>query len=271
MRFLKQIFPILHNTIKSLVAQLATLSFYLRGIKLPPYFDESDRIHNAIHGIENDIIYFTNYTLKQGMVVVDVGANVGFLTRQFGKLVGDTGKVLSFEADPSTFEYLKYNSRKLPCVQLFQLAVSDVNGSAQFYLHSRSGASNSLVNTPQSKEMITVKCMTLDDFLDTLPPMKIDFIKIDVEGAELKVLNGMKRTFINQPGMKVILEFCPANLIGAGIEPSDLLSFMKEHSFSIAVIHEDGTLCKFNDLATVHGLIGANGYVNILCTKNPQL
>ena len=256
----------MRSIIKVIAGQSATIFLSIRGITLPSYFDVRDRITALKQENERDIINLTQRIIKPGMTVIDIGANVGLLTRHFAKLVGDKGRVLAFEPDPETFKYFKHNTRKFPAVATSQVALSDNCESAQFFLNARSGTSNSLVNSANSKETITVQCMTLDEFLAQEPELKIDLIKIDVEGAELKVLSGMSETFAKQPRMRIIMEFCPKNLLGGGIDPLMLLDFMKSHGFSLEVIQDDGTLHQANDLSTITGYLGENGYANLLCT-----
>ena len=71
--------------------------------------------------------------IKPDMVIIDIGAHIGYFTRRFAKLAGKTGRVLAFEADRENFELLKKNTSRLKNTRLFPLAISDHSGSIDFY------------------------------------------------------------------------------------------------------------------------------------------
>ena len=164
----------------------------VRRTKLPPYFSTRDRLSYLRHGLEPSIVKVAAGILRPSDTVVDIGANVGFLTRKFASLVGNQGKVLAFEPDPATFDFLLYNTQRLPQVSVFQEAVSDRIGAMSFYLHPTSGMSNSLVNAWKDGRTIQVKTSTLDAWAQDHEIGCIRLVKIDVEGAELLVLRGMR-------------------------------------------------------------------------------
>ena len=78
--------------------------------------------------------------------------------------------------------------------------------------------------------------MTLDDALP--PATRVDFVKVDVEGAELFVLRGMRRVIEENPHISVVIEFAPEHLIRAGIAPSDFLSEIARMAFGISRIDD---------------------------------
>tara|TARA_Y100001963_G_C6705234_1_gene411579 strand:+ start:209 stop:997 length:789 start_codon:yes stop_codon:yes gene_type:complete len=129
--------------------------------------------------------------IKEGDVVVDVGANIGCFTRY--ALTKNPSRVLCFEPFSLNVECLKYNTEDTIC-EIYEKAVSDscepikLLGSYDF-----SGGSNIIDNPGDGTYNVeeTVECTTLDSFFDTNVIDKIDFLKIDVEGAEDMVLNGI--------------------------------------------------------------------------------
>ncbi len=128
-------------------------------------------------------------TITEGAVVYDIGANVGFYCLLSSSLVGPSGKVIAFEPSPRNVAYLAEHVQLNGAgnVTIVQAAVGDATGTVLF----DDGANPSMgrVSPDGSRQ---VEMVSLDDELAEgrlLPP---DFVKIDVEGAELKVLHGAK-------------------------------------------------------------------------------
>lgn len=137
--------------------------------------------------------------IKKGDVVFDIGANAGEYTYVLEKLTGP-GFVYSFEPIPKLFNALK---RLFPRVNLYKIALSDKEEVAQFKIPIVDGAEfeargkldiDYLEPGELSSELIEVECKTLDIFVKESDIKHLDFIKIDVEGHELKVLHGANKS-----------------------------------------------------------------------------
>lgn len=239
----------------------------LRGLKFPPYFPLRDRLAHLVKGTEPDIQHLCTQLLRTGMTVMDVGANVGLLTRLFCRQVGTGGRVYAFEPDPLTFQFLEFNTRSFPNKELTQGAVSDNHEPALLHLNFRSGAGNSLLNKGHSTESVPVACISLDEFLKQRGSPVVDVIKIDVEGAELSVLRGMRQTVARLPGLKVIIEYCPANLNGAGVAPREIFDELRSQSFKLQVIRPDGSVKAIERFEDLEGDLNPMGYLNLLCAR----
>ena len=136
--------------------------------------------------------------LKTGDVVIDIGANVGFVTLELALIVGSKGKVVAIEPSKRTFAQLLRTLQLNEAVSVvpINLACSSFKGEGDLYsigpssgLKTMRKPNNSAVN---SKEPILVD--TLDDILGRLELGRADFIKIDVEGHEAEVLKGAIHT-----------------------------------------------------------------------------
>ncbi|PSR53202.1 FkbM family methyltransferase [Adhaeribacter arboris] len=157
---------------------------------------------------EPETMNFFQETITPGNTIVEVGAHIGYISQYFSFLAGDKGKILIFEPGTNNIPYLQKNIAKLNNVVLVQKAVSNQNGVANFYLENLTGQNNSLINDYQrfnatlansgvkvSKKMVEVETVTLDSYLKQFyPDTTIDFIKMDIEGAELIALTGMTET-----------------------------------------------------------------------------
>jgi FkbM family methyltransferase len=239
----------------------------LRGLKFPPYFSLRNRLAFLTKGVEPDIQHLCTQLLRPGMIIMDVGANVGLLTRQFCRQVGQSGRVYAFEPDPLTFRFLEFNTRSFQNKELTQCAVSDNHEPALLHLNSTSGAGNSLLKRSDSIESVSVTCISLDEFLKRHGDPPVDVIKIDVEGAELSVLRGMRQTVARLPQLKVIIEYCPTNLQGAGVAPREVFDELRSQQFNLQVIRPDGGVKAIGRFEELEGNLNPMGYLNLLCAR----
>lgn len=136
--------------------------------------------------------------LRPGAVFYDVGANVGFLTVLGARLVGPHGAVYAFEPVASNALYVHRNAEanRFAQVQVLEKAVSNRSGRGELNLAKYSGgaALASVEAPPDAAGTQAVDLVTIDEVIsrDGLKPP--DVVKIDVEGAELEVLQGMETT-----------------------------------------------------------------------------
>ncbi len=128
-------------------------------------------------------------TVKPGDVVFDVGANVGFYTLLSSVLAGESGKVVSFEPSPRNFGFLTRHVQinAMSNVTLYQAAVADEPGEAMFDF-ADSNAKSRLSDAGTHK----VRLVSLDDLFARGEVPRPNLIKIDVEGAEARVLRGAR-------------------------------------------------------------------------------
>ncbi|HEY1779304.1 MAG TPA: FkbM family methyltransferase [Roseiarcus sp.] len=155
-------------------------------------------------GTKFDTIFdFLKTYLKPGMVFADVGANIGSHAINAARLVGGTGSVFAFEADPDTYRLLARNiqSNGLRNIELRQTCVSDHVGTLSFYKHKDS-AKSSIVDRGE-KLSVTLPSDTLDNLIPD--NMRIDVLKVDVEGAELSVLRGATGVFTDERRPSVVI------------------------------------------------------------------
>jgi len=128
-------------------------------------------------------------SISEGDVVFDIGAHVGFYTLIASKLVGETGKVYSFEPFPKNISYLKKHIRlnKLDNVKIVDRAVSNKTGEVFFEAGQNSSTGKI------SKNGQKIQSIKLDDFIKENIPVP-DIIKMDIEGGETETLKGAEIT-----------------------------------------------------------------------------
>ena len=167
--------------------------------------------------------------VQEGMVIYDIGGSIGMYTIPFAKKVGKTGKVFVFEPTNKGIESIKQNLtiNNIDNVVAYPYAISDNTSEANFYVrpdketHSLFEKTTAPSKTGEQKT-IKVKVFTIDDLIEknlSLPP---NFIKIDTEGAEIKVLDGINKTYdsldlifveIHKPALKLENIFNPEIVI----------------------------------------------------------
>ena len=134
-------------------------------------------------------------SVNKGDVVFDVGANCGYFTTLFSKLVTSYGEVHAFEPVPETYSLLFKNTLKMPNVRLNNLAIGESRGKAVISYDLNDSEKATIVHSSTSKEKhAEINVISLDDYVEENNIRKIDFVKCDVEGFELNALKGMKKT-----------------------------------------------------------------------------
>lgn len=133
--------------------------------------------------------------ISEGMTVLDIGANIGSFTIQMATKVGSKGRVIAFEPNPIVVEQLRENVQinKLENVTIEEVALSNSNDFATFAVPQLGKeAHGSFKHNPSFDvlETIIVKTERLDDALSRLNITKVDFIKMDTEGAERLIFGG---------------------------------------------------------------------------------
>lgn len=150
--------------------------------------------YNHLLGVhEPPVVAWLDKTLRPGMHVADIGANIGFYTVKFARLVGPGGRVLSVEPDPGVADILEHNIlvNKLANVDVVRAAAGDKLGTLRL---GRAAASSwyTGVHYKQAAEWIEVPAYPLDLIVEERGLRPIHVVKIDVEGAETEVLQGME-------------------------------------------------------------------------------
>ncbi|MBX3052998.1 MAG: FkbM family methyltransferase [Caldilineaceae bacterium] len=162
---------------------------------------------------------FVATCLVPGMVVVDAGANVGLYTVISSALVGANGRVYAFEPGRLTFERLQRNLYLNQCQNVIATRVALSNTNSPMVLrvdaahptldgHRFVRPMDEVIHPTATDEI--VKCQTLDDCLRQQGVDRIHFMKVDVEGAELALLQGAELTLKRSTDITVILE-CTQN------------------------------------------------------------
>jgi len=151
------------------------------------------------------------HELKKGQTAIDIGTSIGYFTMLFSRQVGPTGKVLSVEQGDMQYLYMTHNvkvngydDRVIPCHNAAwnkdETMILPIEGYKKKW---------------RGKDQIC-KGRRVDSLLKEHNIKKVDFIKIDIDGAEPWALQGLEETFKNNPQLKMVIEYYPEYIDKAG-------------------------------------------------------
>jgi len=179
---------------------------------------------------------FLSRYLRPGMTVLDVGAHHGYYTLLASLRVGSLGRVIAFEPSPRERRKLYWHLRWNHCsnVEVFDAALGASAGREELFLAAgRETGCNSL-RPPAVRgipKKVSVPVDTLDEFLSSREISRVDFLKLDVEGAELSVLAGAKKFLSSLPRPVVLVEVCDLRTGAWGYPGSEILRQLSAFGF----------------------------------------
>lgn len=146
--------------------------------------------------------YFRHFVPDAGDLVFDVGGELGYETTQFSRMVGPSGKVVVFECFPSHIERLKSIASTRPNIEIIERACWNQPALLEFHVGNTPGSNTAVPDAQgqhgqalanRAKGVISVQADTLDSLWETHAQRRpVDFLKMDIEGAEYEALDGAK-------------------------------------------------------------------------------
>ncbi|MFC1992422.1 FkbM family methyltransferase [Chloroflexota bacterium] len=239
----------------------------------------------------NTFKYFTKYQIheelttelfkkvvKDGDIVVDLGANVGYFTLLASKLVGKEGRVYAFEPEPLNYSILIKNIELNGYKNIIsvQKAVSGICGTVKLFIDEKATGCHTLSQYDDKKEFIEVDSVTLDNFFkDRNHPVNV--IKMDIQGAEIAALMGMDRIIEQNDNLKIFAEFNPSLIQGMGHSAEEFVRMLLEKwHFSVRAISEQAknrSCLQINSVSELMDLFMSRNlkHVNLFVEKNHSL
>jgi FkbM family methyltransferase len=178
--------------------------------------------------------------LRKKDTVFDVGANVGLFSVIYSRLVGENGRIFSFEPVPDThwmfMETLALN--RVVNVLPQKIALSDKSGSAIMHTFEQAYSAWSSFGSPvfgdhHPTSSTTVQVSTLDNFCSSKKIRNIDFLKLDVEGFEKQVLEGARKLLSAGRIKYLSFEISKIPLEASGTAPSEIFNLLESFGYKV--------------------------------------
>lgn len=254
--FFRKLFAVWVRNLKTDLAEIGGHKMFL---------DPVDSLALSIFGVHEPLeTELVKKEIKNGDTVLDVGANIGYYTLIFARLVGKSGRVFAFEPDPDNFALLKKNVELngYNNVTLVQKAVADKNGILNLYKSGRRG-DHRIYNSHDRRAFVNVGVVKIDDFLDFYKK-PVNFIKMDIQGAEGLVLRGMRNLLARNMELKIVMEFVPKMLTMSGVDPRIVLEELLSGGFELREIKEEK---KTVIPANLENLLKPDTNTNLFCIR----
>jgi len=214
---------------------------------------------------------FFERVLRPGMTFVDAGANLGYFTTLASGLVGSSGLVLAIEPEPLNFALLEKNIALNRCtnVRSINAALGDSAGTARLHLSPTNFGDHRLASESVSRDAVEVRVDRLDSVLESMAVGSVDCMKIDVQGYEMHVLDGMPRLLA--AGIQyLVMEYWPQGLRNAGSNGDDLLRALQTHGYTASILLEGGVLqpISYDGIGSLASLqAGDDAFVNLVFSR----
>lgn len=161
----------------------------------------------AFHEIFIKKSYDKNINIKNGDIILDVGASIGWYSCKISETVGENGKIIALEPNPENFKYLKKNIDKnnLKNIIPLNLGVWSSKKKMILILEKYSSILRNLNKSSKNKAKIDIDLDTIDNIVLKLKLDKVNLIKMDIEGAEIEALKGAKYTIGHQKRISLMI------------------------------------------------------------------
>jgi FkbM family methyltransferase len=212
--------------------------------------------------------------IKEGDIVIDVGANIGFFTLFFRSLVGNTGKIIAFEPEKNNFDILKKNIEinNLQNIEIHNLGLGSENKNLRMLLSenvgehriynensSKSSSNSDIIN--ENTKFTDVKVVRLDDYVKTA-----NFIKFDAEGYEIEILRGMPNLL--KQNITIFSDFY-VKLLKKHDDPNDFFEILLKNNFEFFNVRKN---LERIDRTKIFDQYNENtGATDVLCKKSQNV
>ncbi len=199
--------------------------------------------------------------IRRDDVCYDIGANLGFLTLLASRLAGPSGSVHAFEPVPRNAATIQRNAQlnQLMNIVVYPLALSSVSGTAELLLAEHAGGavlSSVGVPPPDPAGKVVVETAALDEFVSRRGLPAPNFVKLDVEGAELDVLKGMT-CILRESQPKILIEVDDAVREVCERKMADCAAFLRDFGYQLEPVphaYKDGSWFVRHSIALAKGL-----------------
>ncbi len=212
---------------------------------------------------------FYEETVRPGMHVLDIGANIGVFTLLLARLAGPGGTVRAFEPAPDLYRALAAScaANDAANVTTFPFGLGEVDEDRPLRRSAFNSGDNRVSADASADEAGTerIRLRRGDGLLPA--PITADFIKIDVQGWELHALRGLRELIARSERLEIYLEYWPEGLRSAGTEPSALLAFLRGEGLTILRPLPDAGWGEADGPADIEGSLSRAGFTNLRALK----
>ncbi len=198
--------------------------------------DKVPRILYFTSANEPDEMALVKSLLRPDWVVLDIGAHIGSYTLFMAHLLDPhAGRIYAFEPNPSTFALLQYHIavNSLTHVVPYSTALGAAPGDAELFLARSDNTSMcSLRRANQSDRSVKIRVSTLEQFAGEVGLQRLDFVKLDAEGAEPEIIEG-GRAVLTSFRPHILVELNGPRLTGAGYHPRDLALLLQDLGYAL--------------------------------------
>jgi len=234
-------------------------SFTVRGLAMGTY----ERSTAALFG----------NVVGPGMTVLDVGAHIGYFSLLAATRVGPTGRVWSFEPDPRNRDLLKRNVEANGFgdrIHVVPKAIGATEGETKLYRYQADSGSSSLFSRQATiTDTVPIHATTLDRWAELEGWPAVDFVKMDVEGAEWTALAGMAELNRRNPALALVVEFNAEALEEAGVVSESFFRMLGDSGFERISLIDDAGLQPVSDARAMAAVTRKSRWVavNLYCQK----
>jgi FkbM family methyltransferase len=241
-------------------------------MRLNPFY-YLDRSIIAFGTYDLPLHHFLEARLKPGMICFDVGANLGTMSLHIAKLVGRTGQVHAFEPVPAVRARLETHVARnnlRDTVRVVPAALSDRDGTATMVFANEATTNQGQGSLVHREESVTEECQvpltTVDAYVAANGLTRVDFMKIDIQGAEPLLLAGGKDVF-GRMSPDLVMEVSPGDLAGLKCTPGDLYRLLEGYGYNIYNLNAQGRVDRKLSAADFTDDFSTD---NVFCTKTPH-
>jgi FkbM family methyltransferase len=230
---------------------------------------------------KSEIHFFKEYC-RDKMTFIDIGGNIGLYSALAIHTLNKNGKIVTLEPHPESFALLSKNievnkkergETNAPQIDLFQMAASAKSGKKELALNPDNKADNRLSEAPEEWESIPIEAKSMDELLEEQQISEVNFVKMDVQGYEHRILNGFMETLRHSPKTIIMTEFWPQGINSTGGNARGYLQDLADLGFALYELKERprGQIIPLEDWDTLINRLHGRKYTNLIAVKGYEI